>query len=249
MNRCIILSFATQNQVVVELTVTMAEVSCELLEIDLTENERSLRFDLPGEINPAAGQYLLGVVLEKEDILATTLFMAGRSDRGVILTGNPPAGWVPGDRVVLRGPFGRGFRLPANARRVGVVSLSGRVSRLLPLISSALAHKAAVSLFSQHVPASLPAEVEVLPVEGLSDGWKWADYIGIEADFAQLNGLRGHLRLGEAARPPCPAEIMVGAEYPCGGIAECGVCSVKSGGRIRLACKDGPVFELDTLEF
>ena len=34
---------------------------------------------------------------------------------------------------------------------------------------------------------------------------------------------------------------------PCGGAAECGICAVPFGRGWKLACKDGPVFELNPL--
>ena len=43
------------------------------------------------------------------------------------------------------------------------------------------------------------------------------------------------------------AQVLVRTPLPCGGIAACGVCAVHLTGSsrdYRLACKDGPVFQL-----
>jgi NAD(P)H-flavin reductase len=40
---------------------------------------------------------------------------------------------------------------------------------------------------------------------------------------------------------------LVVAPMPCGGLAECGVCAVTTRRGWKLACKDGPVFDLGEL--
>jgi len=225
------------------------EATCKILEIGLMDNEPTVRFDLPSGMIPAAGQYILAAGLGKEEILPAALFLSNQADQGGFLCGDFPTGWTPGDYAFLRGPMGKGFHVPANLRRLGIISLTGRFSRLLPVIHTALARNAAVSLFSERLPASMPAEVEVLPLEGLDGSWSWADYFAVEASQGQFPDVRTLLKLGNHARVPCPAEILIYTSFPCGGIADCGVCAVKVGGRYRLACKDGPVFDLNSLVF
>jgi NAD(P)H-flavin reductase len=46
----------------------------------------------------------------------------------------------------------------------------------------------------------------------------------------------------------CRAEALVLTAMPCGGMAECGVCAVKTAAGWQSACKDGPVFDFASLE-
>jgi NAD(P)H-flavin reductase len=39
------------------------------------------------------------------------------------------------------------------------------------------------------------------------------------------------------------------AAMPCSGLADCGVCAVPARRGYKLACKDGPVFDLDELDW
>jgi NAD(P)H-flavin reductase len=43
------------------------------------------------------------------------------------------------------------------------------------------------------------------------------------------------------------AQVLVRTSIPCGGIADCGVCAVMTKSNWKLACKDGPVFDLKEL--
>jgi dihydroorotate dehydrogenase electron transfer subunit len=36
-------------------------------------------------------------------------------------------------------------------------------------------------------------------------------------------------------------------EMPCGGLGDCGVCALTSGRAWKLACQDGPVFDIHEL--
>lgn len=227
----------------------MAQAVCEILQVSLSDEGLTARVDLPARMAPAPGQYLLASSLSGADILPTALYLAAAEDDGIELCGDLPAHWTPGEKVWLRGPAGNGFHLPARARRVALIALSGQVARLLPLASQAVARQAAVSLFSERLPVTLPAEVEALPLQALADAWSWADYAAVEARLEQVDQLGRLLCLEPSNRPPIPAEILVYSRFACAGAADCGVCALKISGRYRLCCKDGPVFELQTLDY
>jgi hypothetical protein len=198
---------------------------------------------------PAAGQYLLGCSLEAEEVLPVVLYLAWKEGGGSLLTGSIPGNWIPGGKVWLRGPSGKGFHLPTQARRVALASLTGGFSRLAPLAQAAIRQGAAVSLFSPSMPAVLPAEVEVLPLQALNEAWSWADYAALEAGVEQIEHLGALLGSGHFPRLPFQAEILIITRFACAGVADCGVCAVEAGGRYHLACKDGPVFPLNLLDW
>ncbi len=208
------------------------------------------RLSLPDNMRPDAGQYLLASVPEDEtEPLPLALFPAGHLGSDLLVAPPLPGGWSAGMEVWLRGPLGKGFSLPATARRVALGGLDMCVQRLLPLVEQALAQGADVALYCDSaVPQDLPLAVEALPLAQLASAPDWADYLALDLPYARLGQLNALLGLEHGRRCPCVAEALVYTPMPCGGLADCGVCAVRSGNRWRLACKDGPVFGLDTLE-
>jgi dihydroorotate dehydrogenase electron transfer subunit len=196
-------------------------------------------------IVPGSGQYILAAAASSPDpVLATALFFSGRAPDGFIFPAPVPETWRPGLRLWLRGPLGRGFRLPLTARRVALLGFSHSGARLLGLLPEALAQKAEITLLCDAAPPDLPEEIEIQPLAALQEICEWADFIAAEADREALPGLRGQLAL---AKLKAQVEILVGTPVPCGGMAECGVCAVLVRGGWKMACKDGPVFDLKEL--
>jgi hypothetical protein len=132
---------------------------------------------------------------------------------------------------------------------MALVGLGDTTARLAPLIPAALGQEAAVALFSDApLPARLPSSVEAYPLSALSELLNWADFIAIDLPLAALPDLRSRLGLSASMdhnlHLHCPAQALVLAPMPCGGLAECGVCAVPAQHGWKLACSDGPVFNL-----
>ncbi|HQF46568.1 MAG TPA: hypothetical protein PLA37_12220, partial [Anaerolineaceae bacterium] len=153
-----------------------------------------------------------------------------------------PSAWLAGTLLHLRGPLGRGFRLPV-VRRVALAALDGITARLRLLWNQALVQGAEVALFTRRIPASLPDAVEVLPLESLPDVSGWAEYLALDGTLPQVLEWKSRL-----AFPGVAAEALVNLPMPCGGMGECGVCSVRTRRGWKHACQDGPVFDLHELE-
>jgi dihydroorotate dehydrogenase electron transfer subunit len=133
-----------------------------------------------------------------------------------------------------------------------LVSLGDTAARLLPIIPIALEQEAALALFSDaSLSAWLPSAVEAYPLSALPELLAWADFIAMDLPLAALPDLRLRLGLGASAdhNPPlhCPAQALVLVPMPCGGLAECGVCAVPAHRGWKLACLDGPVFNLNDI--
>jgi hypothetical protein len=208
---------------------------------------------------PAAGQYVLAYAPNDPlAALGTPLFRgpaAGLGDTaaGGFLAAPPlPAAWVPGTSLVLRGPLGRGFSL--NSQRLALAALGDTVTRLLPLAEETIQRGDAVTLFTDAPLPVLPVSIEVYPLGSLPEALSWADALAVDLPLEALAGLRNCLGLHKNELLPFPAQALVFTPMPCGGLAECGACAVsvrRSMGHSRylLACKDGPVFKLDDLEW
>lgn len=204
---------------------------------------------------PTAGQYVLARIKEDESApLARTLFPSGRATHR-FQTGELPPHWVAGTMLLLRGPLGRGFELPQGLRRLALASIGEGGACLRPLMEDALAQGVEVTLFDDRRPRGLPPAVEAFPLSSLMEALPWADFLALDIPhnrLAQLNRILGPRR---SLQHPLPAaQALIRAPMPCAGSAECGACAVQTRPswkqtRWKLACKDGPVFNLDELDW
>lgn len=208
----------------------------------------------PAEAVPAAGRYLLAHAPADMDApLPVPLFASSQLPDGFIAAPPVPSTWGPGVPILLRGPLGHGFDVPAGVQRLALVAAGTTAARLLPLAQSALDANAAVAVFTRApVSAQLPASIEVFPFEGLPDPLAWADFMGWP-DFMALDvpidALGALPAWFGASGPACPAQVLVETWMPCAGVGECGACAVSTRRGWKLACKDGPVFNVKDLEW
>lgn len=209
----------------------------------------------PGAV-PDVGQVVMAVAVDGEAevpaALATPLFQGDRNEQGFLglpLDGRLPAAWLPGVTLQLRGPLGRGFRLPRNMRRLGLAALGETAGRLLPLADYGLSQGADVALFSEHIPAMLPASVEFQSLSALPDALAWMDFLALDLPREALPDLRQRLRLEGARSLGCQAQALVTSPLPCAGLAGCGACALPARRGWRLVCEDGPVFDLTELDW
>ena len=87
------------------------------------------------------------------------------------------------------------------------------------------------------------------PLIDLPSAVSWADFLAIDSSLESLPELRSCLGLRPGELSPCPGQVLVFAAMPCGGFAECGVCAVHTRQGWKLACKDGPIFDLNELDW
>lgn len=207
---------------------------------------RTTWIECPKAAIPSPGRYVMAWSPEDADApLATPLFAARIEARGFLAAPPVPPIWEPGSLLQLRGPHGSGFALPGALRRLALAGLGDSLAPLLPLMDSALDQGAAVALYTDHAPPGLPSAVEVSPLEALSEALTWADYMAMELPVQAIPNLGRLLGVEQAARNlPCPAQALVRLAMPCGGLAECGACAVETRRGWKLACSDGPVFDL-----
>jgi hypothetical protein len=131
---------------------------------------------------------------------------------------------------------------------LALADLGGGAGRLLPLISLALAQEADVAFYSDSLDPILPLAVEVNPLSLLPQAHTWADFLALDLKMEHLPELHALLGLhpGDPG-PAIPAQALIATPMPCAGIADCGACAIRLGRNWKLACKDGPVFDLNLL--
>lgn len=224
----------------------------QVLELILEKGHRLARISCPADLVPAPGQYLLASAASSSDPLPVPLFSTEFTLQGVAMAPSShftaaspiPETWLPGFEIALRGPLGRGFELPATSRKVALVPFGVPADRLKALIRPALGQGAAVVLVSDTDGERLPDEVEIQPFSVLEEVLAWADYVAFDVSRENLPGLRERLEKVTQVAAGREAQVLVRTPVPCGGVAECGVCAVKLKSSPKLACKDGPVFDL-----
>lgn len=226
----------------------MAEGEWVIQEIRMAGPDLVLRIPASPNLKPAGGQFFQVYAPGFDEPSATSLFFGGDYHQSWDLVGVIPAGWNPGTCLHWRGPLGRGFTLPENARKAAFVPWLDQGLSLLPLVHRALDKQAACVWYGYKVPDWLPLSVEVLPPDLLPEVFNWADYLAMKCNLIQLGKLAAALGLSAASQLNCKAEVLVHTPLVCAGIGECGVCSVKTKHGWKQACKDGPVFDLDLLE-
>jgi hypothetical protein len=200
---------------------------------------------------PAPGQFLIGRAIEDEaEVLGTPLFTAGTESDGFLAAPPLPATWYPGTRLKLRGPSGRGLHLPERALRLALIALGKTPARLLPFAAQALAQPGTtVALFTDASLPWLPAALEAQPLQNIPEALAWADFLAIDIPLVSLPGLRPALGMKAGDRLPCPGELLIETPMPCGSLADCGACAVPGRRGWKLACRDGPVFDINEIEW
>ena len=209
------------------------------------DGRHAARLSCPPALIPAPGQYLLAYdATDLDSSLAHPVYAAGLCPEGFYAAPPLPIKWLPGAELTLRGPLGHGFTLPVSSRFVALAALGGTCARLLSLLERALAQKAAVVLLTDDPPNDLPSAIEISPLSALPETARWSDYLAIDIPRATIQ---------EAIKPIHElnnigyAQVFIETSVPCGGIGECGLCAVSLRKGYKLACKDGPVFELKTV--
>jgi dihydroorotate dehydrogenase electron transfer subunit len=216
-----------------------------VVEIYAAPGGTQARIACPARAIPAPGQYLQAS--SQDAILGTSLFFASAAEGGFISAPPVPDDWAPGTLLNLWGPLGHAFRLPANLLRLGLVATHGLYARLAPVAELALAQGSAVTIFIDQPPAGLPSALEVYPLGEYPSLATWPDFLAIDLTPEVLPHLRPILGVPVDARPPCPGQVLVHTGMPCIGLADCGACAVELRRGWKLACKDGPVFDLRLL--
>lgn len=215
----------------------------QIIETVLEDGQRLARIACPANLIPSAGQYLLASHAS-DSALSVPLYYTDSASEGFLAAPPIPPSWMPGTSLSLRGPLGRGFVIPAAARRIALVAFDDAPLRLRGLIQSCLKQGAAVVLISDFAVDHLSDEVEAHPLSELSKIKTWADYIAFDVARANLFELKDRLGISNQLSASLDAQVLIRTAVPCGGVAECGVCAVSLKSGWQMACKDGPVFDL-----
>lgn len=204
----------------------------------------------PARAIPGAGQYLIASDPDDQElVLGTPIFAIEADKQGFWTSPLFQARWVPGTSLDLVGPLGHGFNLPRNIQRLGMVALGETISRLMPLFHHNKQTQASMTLFTDLKLPMLPAAMEIYPLVSLKEALDWPDFLVLDVPLDRLADLRSVLGILDGKAPPYPGQVLVTTPMPCAGIARCGACAVPTRKGWGLACEDGPVFDLNLLQW
>lgn len=216
----------------------------KIVERFLDQRLGAARIACPRTLVPAPGQFLLARDPASDAPLALPVFPAGEASEGFLAASSLPRTWLPGMALSLRGPLGRGFSVPVCARRIALAALDASPAYLLGLVPLAMRQDAAISLICDDPPEGLPADVEIHPLAAFPEICQWADYLALAVTREAYPGWHARLHCGGRIEIPRQAQVLIITSMPCGGLAQCGVCSIEVKGEMMLVCEDGPVFYL-----
>ena len=214
-------------------------------EIQLHLGQASPLIACPTKLVPSAGQYLLAN--DDKSILPTPLFLARASRQGFMAAPPYPDTWLPGTSLTLHGPLGHGFRLPMDVQRLALVVLGDTYARLLSLVTAVDVDNLSITLFSDASLTDLPPSLEAYPLQDLRESISWADFIVVDVPIEELDQLPEYFVPGPQGSFQPRGQVLVHGGMPCGSLGECGICAVKVKRSWRLACQDGPVFDLQAV--
>lgn len=212
-------------------------------EIASTLNGRAIRIRHQLSRLPEPGEYFLAFAPGSSQVLPTALFPYEMDTERLTLCGNFPVEWQPGTSINLQGPLGNGFHPPSIAGKIALLAIDAALSdRLYALMLQSLTRGLAVAWVADSIPQQFPPQVELLAPSDLVEAVKWSDYAAAAATLPGLGSLIN--KFDRVAELKKKVEVLIDAPLICGN-ARCGVCAVETKKGWKLACKDGPVFNLE----
>lgn len=236
----------------------MRQTLAEVTAIDTVGSFARVRFAAPDLVPaPDPGRAILAGLTHTYLRCAWWPCAIDREGFSLLLSGRHVSDLRTGARVDVLGPIGHGFRLESSSRGILLVAAGSNrpypdIGPLLPLVDRALATGRAVTLAyaAPSIDAAYPVS-ELLPaievirvidadvVGLLSEAIAWADQVFACGPIDFTARLAERIRSIRFPAPRGFAQALQPIDLPC-GVGACGGCWHGS----RLACVDGPVFEL-----
>lgn len=220
----------------------MRRVKGRLTGVQLVSGEEIALVACPRQVIPEPGQYLLAA--EHGAIQGTPLFLSGTWKQGFLASKTYPPTWQPGTQLSLFGPLGHGFHLPSDMQRLALIALGNSISRLLPLLDRLELENSSITIFSDLPFSDLPPVLEAYPIESLPESITWADFFVVDSPLDRLEVMASLFYKSSHDLAALRGQILVHTNMPCCGIGKCGVCALQFNRSWKLACEDGPVFDL-----
>jgi hypothetical protein len=201
------------------------------------------------------GQYIAASSKsELDNQIPLSLFIES-SKKNELSIGSPaPQNWYPGHEITFRGPLGQGFSPPLLLKRLALVGFDDNPNRLMALVNRSYNQSVDIVMAGDFISnpiiaRDIPAHVELTKLDHLDDLFSWADFIAMDVPLFRIQELNKILQTTSVKTPRCDMQVLIYTSMPCVDIAECGICAVKTIKGYKLACQDGPVFNLKDINF
>jgi hypothetical protein len=201
------------------------------------------------------GQYLAASSkIDQDNQIPFSLFIESSNRNEIFIGSSAPQNWYPGHEVTFRGPLGHGFSLPLVFKRLALVGLDDHPGRLMALVNTGRNQKVDIAMAGDFisnpvVTRDIPAFVELTKLDHLDELFSWADFIALDVPSFRIQDLRVMLESTLSKVQWGDMQVLIYTSMPCAGIAECGICAVKTLTGYKLSCQDGPVFNLKDINF
>jgi len=201
------------------------------------------------------GQYLAASSsTDQDDQIPHSLFIEQSMENEISICSPAPQKWYPGQEITFRGPLGNGFRVPKILNHLALIGLDEHPGRLMTLVNVVSNQNVDIVIAGDFISnpviiRDIPATAELTKLDHLDDLFNWADYIAMDVPLSRIQELGEILCRPSAQLRRGDIQVLVYTSMPCAGIAECGICAVKTIKGYKLACQDGPVFNLKDIHF
>ena len=157
-----------------------------------------------------------------------------------------------GDTLDLLAPLGRALEFDASARHILLIGEAARIAPLIAIAQHAIAQNRSVVLATRQVSPeqAFPAHLLSPEIEYYSDGnlfdtkqIAWADMVVASGSAALYRALADSVRAARYRLEAGFVQVLVDMPMPC-GTGACYACAIETSRGIRLACTDGPLFDL-----
>lgn len=150
--------------------------------------------------------------------------------------------WKPNHSITLLGPFGTGFNIPEQVRKLSLISLGKGITKLIYLKHI---FNGEIALFTDQSPRHLSKDIEINPLSAYIDTIHWAEFNAFETTPNNFTVMKEIMGIKKDQHIPQPSQIFLDSSMACVGLGKCGVCAIKSKKWLHV-CKEGPVFDLNT---
>lgn len=216
---------------------------------------QSLTLQVDGSLSFTPGQYLAANLAgDTLAVLPEILFIEKIAGHEVTICPGRLDGWHPGMQVNIRGPLGSGVRLPPLSRRLVLIALDDHPARLLSL--AAYGSEKGLDMVmagdwvaDTKISGDIAPSIELALLSQIQELTSWADFILFDVPHFQLQSLGKLTQSITALLRPGFAQVLIHTPMPCVGIAECGICAVRTRRGYKHACQDGPVFDFQEISF
>lgn len=159
-----------------------------------------------------------------------------------------------GDALDLLAPIGRAITFDPYVRRIVLLGEGVHTARLVALAHAAIrqAHEVVLATHAASANEIFPAhllapEIEYRANDALGGELiAWADAVIASGSLEFYHALANTVRATRYQLEPGFARALIDLPLPC-GTGACGACAVETARGVRLACADGPAFDLSAL--